>query len=254
MSLQTEKLKEYFNHCNQFTMEDLYQFYKQTDKNANESVLFWNVYALQTEQVIKPISANVYQLMDRYESFFLPNIESKILLINELLISKFPQSTMHCLWSTAWLNQWMTHQVIRSMIIIELEPDKCESFFYAMHDAGWRDVFLWMQKSDEVLLERYIFEAEQPIVIMKIIRNAPIKKHPQMNIKIPKWEKIIVDLFCDNLLFSSYNAEQNNIFKNILQQYNINFKTLFAYAERRKKELKLKQYLYQNFKSIIQIK
>lgn len=254
MNLYTEKLKEYFNHCNQFTIQDIYNFYNQSGENATESVLFWNVHALQMEQVIKPIAENVYQLMDKYESQFLSNVEHKILLINELLMSKFTQTHLHCLWSTAWLNQWMTHQVIRSMIIVELEADRCESFFYAMHDAGWRDVFLWMQKSDEVLLERYIFEVEQPIVIMKIIRNAPIKRHTQINMKIPKWEKILVDLFCDNLLFLSYNAEQNNIFTNVLQQYNINFKTLFAYATRRNKELELKQYLYQNFKSIIKIK
>ncbi len=85
--------------------------------------------------------------------------------------------------------------------------------------------------------------------VIYFIGEAPCHQNGT-SMKVPKLEKLLVDLFCDDALLVAYKGgSQQTIFENALTRYDINFKTLFAYAERRKKEAALKTYLHQYFQT-----
>ena len=117
-------------------------------------------------------------------------------------------------------------------------------------------------------MERYVSDAENPIIIKKLVGRSPlmtvvsgkiqarlkvkdylINRFSAMSIektavKVPTLEKILVDIFCDNIVFFAYKGnEQDQIFKWVLNNYALDRKTLFAYAERRKRKPQLTQYL-----------
>jgi hypothetical protein len=205
---------------------------------------------LQEEKVIKAIDKNTYQLVnDRL--VFASNIDAFLQEICQNLLSKFELGE-YCIWSSDWLNEFTVHQSMRNLILLEVEKEVAESVFYALKDMNYPNVFLLLQKADEVMIERYVFEAQNPIVISKIITKSPIKRLNN-GLALPKLEKILVDVFCDESLLIAYKGqEEKTIFRNVLKKYDISLKTMFAYARRRRKEEQLKAYLYQNFQSEIE--
>jgi hypothetical protein len=251
MNLYTEKLKQHFRTYSHFSKDDVSAFYNTLGSKVSELDLFWYLYALKQESVINKVSEHQYKLIQDNKPIFSPRIDADLWAINNILTGKFLLED-YCLWSSDWFNDLMVHQVVRNFTVIEIESSVSESVFYYLRDMGYKDTFLLLVKADEILLDRYVFEASNPIVITKIISKSPIKKITQngASMKMPKLEKLLVDLFCDDALLAAYKgASQQTIFENALTHYDINFKTLFAYAERRKKEAALKTYLHQYFQT-----
>jgi len=250
MGILAQQLRNYFGHQKEFTKQELQDFY-QREKDYSESDLFWGVYDLKRKNVIKSVDENTYKLVDDSLRLFEPILSDKLLKINQL-IHNFQLSGNYCIWSSEWLNDLMIHQVMRTFVLIEVERDAAEFLFNYLRDHLDADVFLYLNKADKVLLDRYVFEAKMPVVVTKIITKSPIKKIKQdkREVYIPKLEKILVDLFYDDDLFIAYRgSEQERIFEEAINRYQISFETMFSYAKRRKQEKHIKKYLYNNFKN-----
>jgi len=251
MSISAQKLRNYFGQQKEFTKQELKRFY-QHEKNYSESDLFWDVYDLKRKNVIKSVDENTYKLLDDSLRLFEPILSDKLLKINELLYN-FQLDGSYCIWSSEWLNDLMIHQVMRTFILVEVERDAAEFLFNYLRDHLDADVFLYLnKKADKVLLDRYVFEAKNPVVVTNMITKSPIKKIKQDEgeIYIPKLEKILVDIFYDDDLFIAYKgSEQERIFENAIHKYRINFETMFSYAKRRKRDKHIKKYLYKHFKN-----
>ncbi len=250
MSISAQQLRDYFGHQKLFTKQELQDFYGR-EKDYSESDLFWEVYDLKRKNVIKSIGEDTYKLVGDSLRSFEPILSDRLLKVNEL-INKFGLYDSHCIWSSEWLNHFMIHQVMRTFILIEVERDAAEFLFNYLRDHLGADVFLYLKKADNVLIDRYVFEAEHPVVVKKIITKSPLKKvkYGKEDIYVPKLEKILVDIFNDFDLFISYQySAQENIFENAIRTYQINFDTMFSYARRRKKDKQLKKYLYKYFKN-----
>ena len=249
MSISAQELRSYFGHQKKFTKQELQDFY-QREKDYSESDLFWDVYDLKRKNVIKSIDENTYKLVDGRLHPFEPILSDKLLKINELIRS-FQLDGSYCIWSSEWLNSLMIHQVMRTFILVEVERDAAEFLFNYLRDHLDADVFLYLNKADKVLLDRYVFEAKNPVVVTNIITKSPIKKvkHDKGEIYIPKLEKILVDIFYDEDLFIAYQySAQQSIFEEAINTYQINFDTMFSYAKRRKQDKKIKKYLYESLK------
>lgn len=177
---------------------------------------------------------------------FEPFISDSIQVLNDLLLKDFPLLT-HCIWTTEWLNTWMIHQSVHTYTIIEVEESACESVFYHFRASGFKNVFL---EPDALLMERYVSDAENPIIIQKLLLRSPllsVKVGNGRTVKVPKLEKILVDVYCDDILFFAYRGnEQEQLFQRVFNNYALDMKTLFAYAERRKRKVSLMQYLHSN--------
>lgn len=253
MVLLENSFKEYFKYAKTITKEDLSKFYLHEKPYLTDYEIFWLIYSLKQEKIIKEFAKDTYQLIANNKANYSPKIDTQIITLRQEL-SQILALTDYCIWSSNWFNAFVVHQVMRDFVLIEVEYEAAEAVFHLLRDHACKDVFLILHKSDEVLLERYVFEVPHAIIVKKIISKSPIQKIIINNteIKIPKLEKMLVDLFCDEQLFPAYKGyEQQNIFENVLNQYEINFKTMFGYAERRKKEKQLKEYLFQNFETVL---
>lgn len=187
--------------------------------------------------------ASVFQNdISRPSRTFIPVINEPIQALNAVLAKDFPLLA-NCIWTTEWLNQWTIHQSIHTYIIVEVEDDACESVFYHLRDKGYKNIFL---KPDALLMERYISDAENPIIIQKLLGRSPlmsVKTDNATSVTVPKLEKILVDIYCDSVLFAAYKGhEQDQIFKRIFKNYAVDLTTFLAYADRRKRKAQLLQY------------
>jgi hypothetical protein len=118
-----------------------------------------------------------------------------------------------------------------------------QGMFYSLKDAKVAsNIFL---KPDEKVIETYISELTEAIVIEPMITRAPTMKIK--NIVCPTLEKVLVDLYCDDKLFFAYQGHQLvKIYEACFDKYFINFSKLFNYAKRRKREEAIKGFLAQN--------
>jgi hypothetical protein len=128
--------------------------------------------------------------------------------------------------------------------LVETEASATESVFYFLKDSNYKNVFL---NPDENMLERYIYEQTETIIVKTLVSKAPVKK--EKNIGIPSAEKILVDLFVDKNLFAPFQgSELVNIFNNVYKNYALNITKIFAYAKRRTKEHELFDFITKNTK------
>lgn len=244
MSFSNDKLKQFVGENKAFGKKVLWEFYAN-NMPPSEQDFFWYLYDLQKANIIKAIDTETYQFVSD-KVIFSPQIDIFLQEICKNVLQKF-ELKEYCIWSSDWLNEFTVHQTMRNLIFLEVEKDVAEFIFYALRDMNYPSVFLLLSKADEAIIERYIFESKNPIIISKIITKSPVKKQYE-NIFLPKLEKVLVDLFCDDALLIAYKGqEQKIIFENALKKYDINLRTMFNYAKRRRKEEQLKSYLYQNF-------
>jgi len=141
----------------------------------------------------------------------------------------------------------MHHIPFYSFYVIETEKDICESTFYLLKDNGINAYY----NPNTEQIEKYVLPEDDSVIVRNLISRSPGKKFN--DIRFPSIEKILVDIFCDQDVFFLHSGrEQKWIFENILKAYNINFSTLLSYAERRKREKELREYLLKNFDDIVE--
>lgn len=236
-----EQLKERFAGQSLISREELYEFFRSFEPNLKDSTFGWRIYSLKEKNLLKPVRKGVYTLTTKPQ--FHPNIEPKLKEIATKLNRQFP-AARHCVWSTRWLNEWMIHQPGRFLLLVEVEELATESVFYYLKDENYKNVFL---NPDDNLLERYVYEQTESIIVKPLITKAPLKK--EKKIVVPALEKILVDLFVDRKIYSPFQgSELVNIYDNLFKQYALNITKLLTYAKRRTKEQELLEFVTKNTK------
>ncbi len=121
----------------------------------------------------------------------------------------------------------MKHQPGTSLTLVETEEDAIEPVFYTLQEKG-KGVFL---EADSETMVKYMTTGN-PIIVTKLITQSPLETIGK--IKVPTLEKILVDIFCEPFLFSSYQgAEQRNIFREAFDRYIVAPSRMLRYASRR---------------------
>ncbi len=164
-----------------------------------------------------------------------PKISPEIIKLAKQITNKF-EDVKHCIWETEWFNEFSQHQASRRIILIEIEKDFIEPLYYELKDSSRQEVYM---NPDDKLINFYIAESNFPVVIKKLITRSPISKRIDKGVTLytPLLEKILVDLFSEEKLFSYLQgSELIHIYKNALSNYAINFTKLFSYAKRRERE------------------
>lgn len=234
-----EQLKQRFNGQPYITREELLDFYRSFEPDLKEATFGWRIYALKEKNLLKPVKQGVYTLSVKPQ--FHPLLEPRLKELSIKIGKQFP-SARHCVWSTRWLNEWMIHQPGRFLLLVEIETTATESAFYFLKDENFRNVYL---NPDDNLLERYIYEETETIIVKTLVTKAPIKK--EKKISIPILEKILVDLFVDKKLFAPFQgSELTHIYNNAYRLYALNITKLLAYARRRTKEQELLDFITKN--------
>jgi|ERR1035437_514040 hypothetical protein len=240
MATYIEKLLiERFREASSFTRDDLFKFYKIYEPDLNEGTFGWRIYELKRKHVIKTIKNGVYSLINKKE--FKPELDKIILDVGKHLHSSFDHH-LYNIWSTSWLNEFTELQIVSFMIILETDKSSMESVFYKLKDHGFQNVFL---KPDESIMEKYISEVKDSIIVKPMVSRAPVKIIKK--IQVPTLEKILVDLYCDEKIFYSFQGHQLiKIYEAAFEKYVINLSRMLNYAKRRKREDGIKMFLLKN--------
>lgn len=234
------RLIEEFKDKESFSREELFQFYRHFEPELKHGTFGWRIHDLKNRNIIKPLKRGLYVISYRPE--YTPEISPNLFKIAKQLSEKFDE-VKHCVWETVWLNEFGQHQTSKSILFIEVEKGFDETLFYALKDNSRREVFL---NPDEKVMDFYIAESNQPVIIKKLLTRAPLKKRTENEVKfhIPTLEKILVDLFAEERLFYFLQGgELVHIYENALSNYTINYTKLFSYAKRRGREHDLKQFM-----------
>jgi len=242
------KLIQEFKDKESFSREELFEFFKHFEPDLKEGTFGWRIYDLKNKNIIKSLMLSLYTIS--YKPKYKPEFSDKLLKLTKKLNNKF-EDVKFCIWETNWLNEFSQHQASKRIIIIEVEKDFLNSFFYELKEIFKGDVYL---TPDEKTINFYVAESMQPIVIKRLVTRSPISKRTKKKLKFytPLLEKILVDVFAeDKLFYYSQGSELVYIFENALKSYDINYTKLFSYAKRRERDTDIKTFLSNNIPHLV---
>ncbi len=132
----------------------------------------------------------------------------------------------------------LIHQPGKFYLLVEVEKDSMESVFYFLKDNNY-PVFL---EYDKDVITRYLSTENNSIIIKSLVSEAPVQNIKGVNTITV--EKMLVDIFCDDNIFSSQQgSEMKNIFNEVFNKYTVNVNRILRYADRRRKKSDIINYL-----------
>jgi len=151
--------------------------------------------------------------------------------IHELL-SSFPIPPAHVIFSSISLNFCINQLISSTTYVVEVEKGYARAVFELLKQKIPNVVLL--QPSQEAFMDYW---KPGTIVIYDLFSRAPLGENGGIAI-----EQLIVDLLFDPGLSSLYSGRDVEMaIETLCKYYAINYRTLLAYARRRKKENELKE-------------
>jgi len=235
-----KEIKRHFANRNSFTRQELFNFYHGYEEDLNYQTFGWRVFDLKKKEIIHSIGRGIYKINDK--EVYEPAIDVKTKDIYTKLQEKYYDLKI-IIWNTRWINEFSLHQTFNNFYLVEVRSDTTESVFFSLKDLGFQNVYL---KPNEEKMYQYVLNEEGPIVVLPMISRSPSRRIEK--VRVPKLEKILVDIFCDEKTFYSYQGnELKNIYRNALRTYTINFSELINYSRRRGRDKEIEEYLSLNF-------
>ncbi len=223
-----------------FSSADLMEFYRTFEPEVKKTTVNWRIYNLVQEGILNRVGRGRFSLEKSDD--YIPEMSNELSSVYEKMKSDFPFLTV-CLWSTSVLNEFMLHQPGRYYQLIEVDKDAMESVFYYLKD---RNYSVFMEPSEQ-LIRRYMNDKKDPWIVKSLVSEAPIQ-HVN-GIPTVTIEKLLVDIFCDPVIFNAQQgSEMNQIFNEAFEKYTISESKMLRYASRRRKKQELDSYLNETSK------
>ena len=212
-------------------------FYSSKGQKINATTVNWRIYNLVQDGVISRVSRGEFTL--GFGKSYFPTPSSKQILIYRKLKTEFPFLSI-CIWNTSVINEFMLHQPGRFYNLIEVEKEGMESLFYFLKE---KNMPVYLNPNPE-LISRYLSDEKDPWIVKLLVTESPTQEVSGIN--TATLEKILVDIFCDAVLFDAQQgSEMDQIFKEAFEKYAISESKMLRYASRRRKKQELKIYLNQ---------
>lgn len=210
-------------------------FYCSKEPEVKKTTINWRIYKLVQEGVLTRIGRGEFTLGSG--KCYYPELSKKQISLYRKLTSEFPFLSI-CIWSTSVINEFMLHQPGRFYQLIEVEKEGMESLFYFLKD---KNMSVYIDPTPE-LIRRYLIDEKEPWIVKPLVSESPTQ---EINgIKTVTIEKMLVDIFCDPIIFSAQQgSEMDQIFKEAFDKYAISESKMLRYASRRRKKPELDNYL-----------
>lgn len=229
---EEQVLLSYFRGKAAFSREDLYQYFVEREGDLNRGTLGWRIYDLKKAGLIQEIKRGWYVIQTSKE-IFAPEANLTIQRIAALIDQNYRRLD-YCVWDMNWLNHFTELQYYKETYLVEVEKDMQSTVAVTLSENGFAHVS-WLPWSEQYSL----VHATDTITILPLITRSPLREQTLQEGKmmtIPSLEKILVDIFRETKVFYFLQGtELENIYRNAINRYAINFTTLFAYAKRRGK-------------------
>jgi len=233
--LNIDQFKLYFKGKTSFETSDIIEFFLKTDPQIKTTTINWRIYTLVQTGVLNRIGRGKFAIGEG--RIYIPEISSKIRSIHSRLNKEFPYLKV-CVWNTSSFNEFMIHQPGRFYVLIEVDKNATPSVFYYLKENKF-SVFIDPTKD---LFEKYLPDEKETLIVKTLISEAPLQLVNGTN--IPTLEKMLVDIFCDDLIFAAQQgSEMRNIFHEAMSKYAVNDNRMFRYADRRRKKESIREYL-----------
>lgn len=218
-----------------FSAKDIKDAFANNRIELTGEALRKRIHAVKKEGLIKSVKKGTYTTIIKPDYTFRPDY-----FIDKIRreVTDVYDDAKICIWKSSVFHEFMIHQPFTSFYILEIEKELSEPIFGLLRDNN-RNVFFDPKKK---LIENYFSESINPIYSRKLISRSPLRKIGKNS--IPKLEKMLVDLFCDDDVFYMYQGEEkNNITERALRNYHVNYTTLLSYAGARAKKQEYATYL-----------
>jgi hypothetical protein len=244
------QISKHFKGKGHFDRDTLSSFLTDLNPEITDSALAWRIHDLVKRKVIDQAKLGVYIISEK--EVYKPMVSEKMDRLSKIVAQEFDELD-YCLWSTEWLNDFTRHQLGTFFYILEVEKDFVEEVFHAYSDL--KQFRIYLDPKAEIM-ERYL-ESEISVIIKPLISRSPkqkvaVKDKSKDEIYIPTLEKILIDVFSDDVTFYAIQgSEMDALFENALKRYQVNFTKLLSYAKRRNKEEQIKSYLETHFGHLV---
>ena len=233
ISIATDKLNidTIINHFKDkfvFETKDIIAFYLLTEKDVKPPTINWRIYKMVQRGILQRVGRGKFSLGESKN--YIPEISTKIKSVYIKVKKKFPYLNL-CVWHTSVLNEFMLHQPNTFYYLVEVDKEALNSVFYFLRESE-KSVFIEPTKD---IFEKYVLNEKEVLIIKPLVSEAPLVLVNGIN--TASIEKLLVDIFCDDTLFSSQQgAEMRTIFGEALSKYTINWSKMLRYADRRRKK------------------
>ena len=226
--LNIEKLKEHFKNRTGFDIKDLLAFYQQHEKEVKQTTVNWRVYALVQMGILQRIGRGKFSLGESRK--YLPEVTPKIKRIYNKVKKEFPYLDI-CIWNSSTLSTFMLHQPGKFYYLVEVEKEATNTVFYFLRENKFA-VFI---DPTQDILEKYSPLEKDILIVKALVSEAPVLSIN--GILTASIEKILVDIFCDQVIFSAQQgAEMRTVFNEALHKYTVSHSKMLRYADRRNKK------------------
>jgi len=230
-----EELINSYGEVGLVTKENILTILKQKNPTTSEASLRKQIMLMTRKGLLQSVKQGVYSLNIKPIYYFEPNVY--LININRIFTNKYPEIS-YCIWSSDSLQNFMVHQPFKKIIILEVEKEQLEPTFYLFSDLNF-NVFI---QPDAKAMERFVMGKENPIIIKPLIHKSPTLK--MKNCTVPTIEKMLVDTFCDSVIFNIYQgSELQNIFNFSDKRVAINYSKMLSYAHERSRKPELLNFL-----------
>ncbi len=228
-------IKDFLHSKPVLTTKEIVAFMRSVDSHISDPLVNWKIHSLHKSGYIQKIGRGFYTTIKKHQFYPEPfDVIPKV----ALFLNKVLPELNYIIWDTRILSRLTIHQPARFYIILETEKGEESSLYNYLRDS-FQNVFL---KPDNLTFDLYISDKTDPIIINPMISQSPtlIKD----SIGSPALEKILVDIFVDETIFSVFQgSELSTIFKNAFDTYNINMSSMLRYAGRRGSRSELIEFL-----------
>ena len=181
---------------------------------------------LKNGELIKE-SWGTYLLPIQKMRLFIPVPSKEIRDINQLLKEEFPYTNI-CVWDPQIIVPFMQHIPNFNMVIVEIERIAMEPAFNLLQEKVSERRVIFNPSSEDYA---HYVSGFPSIIVKPLISQAPLIDFGGIN--MPRLEKVMVDILGDIEFDFARERELNTIIENLLSSFDINYKALYRYADRR---------------------
>lgn len=211
---------------------ELYNKYEKNDMSSRTKDML--IKKLIEDGIITKICNNQYKIVNKRKYHIYREYDNTKDLINLLKEIRYD----YIIYNITFLNEWLNQLIGKNTIFIEVDKKYFNSIYELLVDNEYKNVLVNPSMQE---IEKY--SLSDLIIIKPLYSRSPINRKE----KSFTLEKIIVDLFVDDILKKYYStSELPWIYKQMFKEYAIDEYSLNAYLTRRRIKEKFYEFLKTN--------
>jgi hypothetical protein len=229
-------------------IDDVVRTVQKIQPDTDRKTIIWSINDLIRKKKAFRAGRGIYSFNEKAQ--FLPKITDQLAVAVKAISENF-KYTKAVIWDSLWVSEFMTLQSFSTILSIEITAQAIEAVSLELKQRGM-EVF---PKNDPQGFLRY-GRSEQQVVVGRILPTTSVIPFEE-NIFFAGLEKILVDLVSNSEIFGQYQGEElENIYKNCIGKYVVNYSTILKYAAARNRKEQVESLLnmteeYQKIKRLM---